>query len=412
MLRCPGRKADRCWQRQLRVVRQDFGRVSSTTWSEVRARRLARSSLVPRVGAPRLVETVHDLCGVHAQVQASAELQLAARVDPIAQVDVRGALWERRSLVKAWTVRGTLHLHPAHELALWHAARRAATGASADGPSALEAWRDPAGVLHPPLGGDDVKAIRAAVWDVLHGRCMLRDEIAEEVVARVGAQARHRLVSGFAFFFDELCQGPPQGTKVTFVRPDQWIDGWKDVDEQSALLEVCRRYLHTYGPARPADFREWFGGGAFKPDRARAVFDSLGDELEEIDVEGHRAYVLSGDTVFPSFEPSLRLLPEYDVYIMGFREREHLVPEAVKDQVAAQPRGRYEGPAGVRFLLMDGVPGGLWQRKKRGKRIELRVAPTRRLSKIRRAELEVEAERIGTFFGLEPVLRVAALASG
>jgi hypothetical protein len=251
-----------------------------------------------------------------------------------------------------------------------------------------------------------VKAIRAAVWDALDGRCMLREEIAEEVVKRVGPGPRQRLLSGFGFFLDELCQGPPQGTKVTFVRPDQWIEGWQEADEQGALLEVCRRYLRTYGPARPADFREWFGGRAFKPAHARAVFDSLGDELEEIDVEGHRAHVLNGDTTFPSLQPALRLLPEYDVYIMGFREREHLVPEAVREQLAAHPRGRYEGPAGVRFVLVDGIAGGLWERKKRGKRIELRIDPTRRLTKAQRVELDAETERIAAFMGLAPVVSV------
>jgi hypothetical protein len=376
--------------------------VGSATWDEVRARRLARSSLTDRSGAPRLVQVAGDLGGVHAQVQASAELQLAARVDGVTQTDLREALWERRSLVKAWTVRGTLHLHPADELALWHAARRAVGRASED----LEAWRDPAGVLHPPLGHDDVKAIRAAVWDALDGRCLLREELAEEVVKHIGPGARERLLSGFAFFLDELCQGPPQGAKVTFVRPDQWIDGWQEVEEEVALLEVCRRYLQTYGPARPADFREWFGGTGFKPADARAMFDSLGTELEEIDIEGHRAYVLAGDTLFPGPEPSLRLLPEYDVYVMGFREREHLVPLPVRDQVAAHGRGRYEGPAGVRFVLVDGAAAGLWERKKRGKRVELRVAPTRRLTRAQRAMLDAEAERIGAFLGLEPVLTV------
>jgi hypothetical protein len=308
---------------------------------------------------------------------------------------------------KGWTLRGTLHLHPADELALWYAAQRAVAGTSPDGADELKAWRDPAGVLHPPLGHDDVKAIREAVWDALDGRCMLREEIVEEVMKRVGPGPRQRMLSGFGFFLDELCQGPPQGTKVTFVRPDQWIDGWQDVDEQGALLEVCRRYLRTYGPARPGDFREWFAPRAFKPAHVRALFDSLGDELDEIDVEGHHAYVLAGDTVFPKLGPSLRLLPEYDVYIMGFRERNHLVPEEVREQLAAHPRGRYEGPAGVRFVIIDGVPAGLWERKKRGKRVELQVATRRRLTKAQRAELDAETERIGAFVGLEPVVTVA-----
>jgi hypothetical protein len=290
----------------------------SATWDEVRARRLARSSLAARAPAARLVDVAHDLGGVHAQVQASAELQLASRVDGIAQAGVWEALWERRLLVKAWTLRGTLHLHPAGELALWHAARRAVAGA----PGELAAWRDPAGILHPEVGRDEVEAIRAAVWDALDGRCLLREELAGEVAGRVGPEHEERLRSGFAFFLSELCQGPPQGAKVTFVRPDQWIEGWQKVGEEEALAEVCRRYLRTYGPARFGDFREWFASPAFKAPEARALFDSLADELEEVEVEGHRAYVLAGDTAFPPLDPSLRLLPEYDVYVMGFRERD------------------------------------------------------------------------------------------
>jgi hypothetical protein len=251
-----------------------------------------------------------------------------------------------------------------------------------------------------------VEAIRAAVWDALDGRCLLRDELTTEVVSSVGGKHQERLRSGFAFFLAELCQGPPRGAKVTFVRPDQWIEGWQEVGEEQALAEVCRRYLHTYGPGRPGDFREWFASPAFKAPEARALFDSLGDELEEIDVERHRSFVLAGDTAFPPLEPTLRLLPEYDVYIMGFRERDLLIPEVVREQIAAHGRGRYEGPAGVRLLVIDGVAAGLWERKKRGKRIELRVTPARRLTRARRAELDDEAERIGAFTGLEPALAV------
>jgi hypothetical protein len=122
-----------------------------------------------------------------------------------------------------------------------------------------------------------------------------------------------------------------------------------------------------------------------------------------VDVEGHRAFVLAGDTEFPDARKTVRLLPEYDVYVMGFREREHLVPERVREQVAAHGRGRYEGPAGVRFLLVDGVTAGLWERKKSARRVEINVAPARR---VKRAELEREVERYGAFLGLEPTLTV------
>jgi hypothetical protein len=355
----------------------------SVTWPEVRARRLARSRLTQR--SSDLVEVARATCGIHAQVQASAELQLGARVDGLTQQDVRDALWRDRTLVKAWTLRGTLHLHPADELALWLAARTWR--------DELEEWRDPAGVVHPPVAAEEVRKLRAAAWDALDGRCLLRDELTSEVVRRVGTKHEGRLRSGFAFFTDELCQGPPEGSKVTFVRPDQWIEGWQAVDHGEALREVIRRYLHAYGPARPVDFRAWFGEASFE-----------GLDVEEVDVEGHRAFVLAGDTDFPEPASSVRLLPEYDVYVMGFREREHLVPDAVREQVAAHGRGRYEGPAGVRFLLVDGVTAGLWARKKTARRIEIGVTPVRR---IRRGAVADEVARIGAFYGLEPLLTVA-----
>jgi hypothetical protein len=52
------------------------------------------------------------------------------------------------------------------------------------------------------------------------------------------------------------------------------------------------------------------------------------------------------------------------------------------------------------------VAAGLWERKKRGKRIELQVTPARRLTRPQRAELDDEVERIGAFTDLEPVLAV------
>lgn len=373
-------------------------------WDEVRARRLSRSSLTERSSADRLVEVVRDLCGVHAQVQASAELQLSARVEGIVRADVRAALWERRELVKAWTVRGTLHLHPADELPLWFAARRAVLRSADKG---LPAWRDPAGVVHPAVGADEVEMVRAAVWDVLGDRCLLRDELTEEVVQRVGGAARERLRSGFAFFLSELCQGPPQGSRITLARPDRWIEGWRDfTNEEEALREVCRRFLRTYGPARPSDFSEWFASSAFTVAEARKLFEGLGAELEEIVVDGHRCFVLAGDGSFPAPSSTVRLVPEYDVYVMGFREREQLVPDLVRDLVAQHGRGRYEGPAGVRFVLVDGVAAGLWERAKRGKRIELSARLTCRAGKVVRVGLQREAERTASFLGLEPALTV------
>ena len=94
---------------------------------------------------------------------------------------------------------------------------------------------------------------------------------------------------------------------------------------------------------------------------------------------------------------------------MGFREREQLVPEPVRELLEKHPRGRFEGIAGVPTLLVDGVVVGLWRRSKLGKRIAILVEPARRLSAEERRLLETEVERIGAFFDTEPKLQVGSL---
>ena len=208
------------------------------TWEEVRAGRMARSWLAERAPAERLVDVARDVCGIHAQVMGSAELQLAARVHGITQGDVRAALWERRELVKTWTLRGTLHIHPADELGLWTAARRA-------------------------VEREEDAAVTAAIGDALRGRRLTREELADAVVERVGPEPRERLASGWGWFLGDaaaaglLCFGPPEGARVTFVHVDDWLGSQQAWEPAAALREVARRYATTYAPATLRSLREW-----------------------------------------------------------------------------------------------------------------------------------------------------------
>jgi hypothetical protein len=350
-----------------------------SSWETIRRGRLARSHLLKQAPRSRLVEVVREVCGIQAQVMGAAELALSTRVRGLAQEDVRAALWEERSLAKTWTIRGTLHLHPADELPLWTAAARAVE------PPWYEAYG---------LTAKQGEKVLDSIGDALDGRALLREELANEVARRAGEWTRERIASGWGYIIGsaalvgKLCHGPPQGNKVTFVRTDQWI-GWKEVDPPVALAEACRRFVATYGPAGPAEFAGWFG---IKPASAKKLFE----RFDAIPEPRRRKRPLA----------PLRLLPEYDCYVMGFRERDHLVPETVRDLVKRHNRGRYEGIAGVPTLVIDGVVAGIWSRAKRGKRVEITVEPARKLTRDERRALGDEAERIGRFLGVESILRL------
>ena len=83
------------------------------------ALRLERHSLAQRAPAGSMVEVAGRMCGLHAQVLSAADLQLWARVEGHRRGDLERALWEERSLVKTWLMRGTLHLVPAADLPVY-----------------------------------------------------------------------------------------------------------------------------------------------------------------------------------------------------------------------------------------------------------------------------------------------------
>jgi hypothetical protein len=116
--------------------------------------------------------------------------------------------------------------------------------------------------------------------------------------------------------------------------------------------------------------------------------------------------MLAGQDKRVAAPEGVRLIPEYDALVMGFRERDQLFPPEAVARTKAHGKGRLEGPGALSWLLIDGTVAGTWSRKRVGKRIELRVEPFRRLTKPNREALAEEAARVGGFFGLEPRLSV------
>ncbi|HZW85124.1 MAG TPA: crosslink repair DNA glycosylase YcaQ family protein, partial [Nitrososphaerales archaeon] len=94
------------------------------TSGQVSAWRMKKQHLARRKKKGELARVVSDVCGVQAQVLSAAELGLRARVEGLHQEDVRRALWADHTLVKIWSMRGTLHLLAVADLPLYLAGLR------------------------------------------------------------------------------------------------------------------------------------------------------------------------------------------------------------------------------------------------------------------------------------------------
>ena len=373
----------------------------SLTWDQVLAWRLRRHRLLEPAAADRLVAVAGAVCGIHAQVMATAELSLGLRVAGVTRREVRQELWEHRRLVKTYGLRGTVHLFPADELPLWTAALRANQPPA--GPGAAE---------RAGLTPDRLDEVVVAIGDALDGRRLTRKQLGDELSGRLGpwmleealpafggAWPRWWTAIGAAAARGVLCFGPNQGNRVTFVRPDQWVAGWRQVDGRWALAEVFRRFLAAYGPVSPTDFATWF---RMRPAAAVELARSLGDQVEEVDVEGYRGLLPAGEDLSgaPPAGGNVLLLPPFDCYVRGAYPRDQVIPpasaaKALQDAPARSPSGRADLAGPLPVLLVDGKVVGIWERRRGGKRFDLRVEPFVPLRAAQRAAVEARAARIG-----------------
>jgi hypothetical protein len=288
---------------------------ASVTYDHVLAWRLRQQSLVPRTTAT-VEQIVERLAGVQAQVASSAELAVATRQRTPRAGAVAKAL-EARTVVKTWTVRGTLHLHPAAQV-----------GAYLSLMAAARTWEKPVWQRSFGVTPDQMESLGAAVDELLDGAVLTRQELTAALVEREGfSHLESQLTSGWGAVLKplawtgRLCHGPGQGTRVTFTSPRSWVPGWSGVPEpEEAAHTVIPAYLRAHGPATPATFDAWLTRGVSRKAALRSWFGSLGDRLSSVEVDGLECSVMAEDVeALARTRPSkgVRLLAGFDQYILG-----------------------------------------------------------------------------------------------
>jgi uncharacterized protein YcaQ len=360
------------------------------TWAQVAAWRMARHHLVQRAPADQALQVVGELGGLQAQVMSAAELGLWARVEELPPGTVARALWDDRTLVKTWAVRGTLHLLPTAEYPLWQAAL-----------STYRHYLQGAWFRFHGITREELEQLLAAVGEALEGQYLTREELAGVASQITGsAELGGKLTESWgsmlkpASFRGLLCFGPDQGRNVRFTHPRTWLKLGDAVDPDWAMREVARRYLAAYGPATREDLGHWWGLAAAP---AGKLLDSLGDEIILVEVEGERVWLLAvhrEEIRQAAPTGAVALLPAFDQYVIAAsRHAGHLMP--------GDFRGRVYRPQGwiSQVLLVDGQMLGVWKHERKGNRLLVQLEPFVDLPASVRRPVEQEAERLATFLG-------------
>jgi hypothetical protein len=243
-----------------------------------------------------------------------------------------------------------------------------------------------------------------AIRDILSEHWPLpRAELASRLASRgipTAGQAAYHLLRRAALE-GVICYGPDRDGQETFVLIEDWVDAGPEVEEDAARGELARRYLAAYGPAGPEDFAAWLG---LPLHEARAAFDAIADQLREVEADGLSLRMLESHAAWlddPDVSGSgVQLLPAFDTLLLGYRDRELIVPPPYAKRVNA-------GGGLIRpTVLVDGHVAGTWKIERDKDSLAILVEPFEPFDAVVMPALENEVEDVARFLEQDAQLRV------
>jgi Winged helix DNA-binding domain len=123
----------------------------------------------------------------------------------------------------------------------------------------------------------------------------------------------------------------------------------------------------------------------------------VGDEVNELRIGGEAAWTLKGTARRPR-GPIVRLLPAWDTYLMGHRDRGFLAEGARWRRI--MPGGGILRPT----IVVDGVAVGTWRSRRAGRAIRVEPDPFAPLDAATAEAIEAEVADVGRFEGVPAAL--------
>jgi hypothetical protein len=284
--------------------------------------------------------------------------------------------------VLTWAMRGTLHLVAAQDYG-WLVPL-------VTEPRVLNALRrlEQEGV--PP--GQPEEALRLIAQMLEREGPLTRREMAARLSARgirVEGQAIAHLV-WLAAARGIVCYGADRGREQCFVLVRDWIGESERKDRDAALAELAVRYLRSHQPAAPRDLAAWSGLSQADANRSWRLVDRRLIEVET--VRGPAWALRSG--VGAAAGGVVRLLPSFDEYLLGWRDRDIALPAEHRTRV--NRGGGWLHPV----VVFDGRVVGTWRMEHTPRALHVLVGPFSELSPTVRGDIVEDARDLSRFLGV------------
>ena len=205
-----------------------------------------------------------------------------------------------------------------------------------------------------------------------------------------GQRLPHLLL--FAELDQLIVSGPRRGKEFTYALLEERAPRVRAMDRSEALAELTRRFFRSHGPAQIQDFTWWSG---LKAAEARSGIMLAGDALEHRVIEGKDYWFDAGIGSARAVGVVAHLLPNFDEYTVGYRDRSALLPADGRFDVSLYSFGSILS----NVVTIDGVVRGAWRRSPARGGLVIEVRASERLAARQTAAITEAGRRMSRFLG-------------
>jgi hypothetical protein len=232
----------------------------------------------------------------------------------------------------------------------------------------------------------------ALVRALQDGTHRTREEV-RAVLEQAGITTTGALRFGYLLMQAELdgliCSGPRRGNQFTYTLLEERVPPTASLDRDEALGELTRRYFTSHGPATLRDFVVW--SGLTLADARRGIAQ-VTSRLEQVVIEDQTYWSAGAVAPTDTTGPIAHLLPNYDEYFIGFKDR-----SAISELVKTSALDAQSTALAGHIIILNGQVVGGWKRTLTKQGVVVACTLVTALTQAQTQSIVVAAQRYAAF---------------